>query len=113
MAVSEFTIKTGDTSEELSATLNDSVNTSFSLAGATVVFNMRSLTTGIVKINRAVATIVDAATRRVKYSWVSADVNTADDYEAEFEVTLSSGRIITFPNKRSNMLLVHIYDDIA
>lgn len=113
MAISEFTIKQNDTGEDISALLNDSNNTTFSLSGATVVFNMRSRTTDVVKINRASATIVDASTRQVKYIWNVVDTDTVDEYEAEFEVTFATGKIITFPNSLANRLLIHIVDDIA
>lgn len=113
MATSVFTIKQNDTSEDLHATLNDSVETAFSLVGCTVVFNMRSLKTGSVKINRASASIVDATTREVKYVWVTGDTDTAGDFEGEFEVTFTDGKILTFPNGLHNNILIHIPAQIA
>lgn len=113
MAVSEFYIRQNDTGEELNAILNDSASTSFSLSGATIVFNMRSIATGVAKIVRASAIIVDATTRQVKYVWLAGDTDVSGDYDAEFEVILLDGRIITFPNSVANMLLVHVTDDIG
>ncbi len=109
----EFTIKQNDTSEALNAILNDSVSTAFSLFGCTVVFNMRSRSTGVVKINRASVTIVNAATRSVKYDWVTGDTSISGEFEAEFEVTFTDGKILTFPNGTNNNIFVHITPQIA
>lgn len=112
MAISEFTIKRNDTAEPLVATLNDSNNTSFNLTGATVVFNMRSIKTGAIKIDRQAVVINDAAARIVQYNWTAINTDTSGEYIGEFEVTFSTGKIATFPNSIENMLLIHIPDDI-
>lgn len=113
MTVSEFTIRQNDTSEALTATLNDSVGTVFSLAGCTVVFSMRSFTTGLVQISRASATIVSAANRQVKYVWVVGDTSIAGEFLAEFEVTFPDGKILTFPNGLNVGIFVHIVPQVA
>ena len=64
----------------------------------TVVFNMRAAGGGAVKINRAVATITDAAAGEVTYSWGTADVDTVGDYEAEMEAIWADAKKETFPN---------------
>ena len=76
------------------------------------MFSMRVEPAGTVKVNRASATIVgDAVLGRVRYSWASADTDTADDYEGEFEVTYSGGRVQTFPN--DGHIIIKVTDDVA
>lgn len=108
-----FTIKQGDTLEAIEAILNDSVNTDFSISGWTIRFNMRSIKTGILVIDNALATIVNATTRRVKYNWAVGDTLVAGDYIAEFEGEDSGGKILTFPNKLNEDILVHIVGEIG
>jgi hypothetical protein len=112
MTISEFTIKQHDTSEALTAVLNDSVDTAFSLTGCTVVFSMRSFKTGLIQVNRASVTIVNAATRTVKYVWLVGDTALDGKFNAEFEVTFSDGKILTFPNGNIG-IFVHITPQIA
>lgn len=109
----DFYIKQNDTLEALVATLNDSVGSIFSLAGATVVFSMRSMASGAIVVNNVAATIVDAANRIVKYQWVAGDTIVAGDYRAEFEVTFSGGAVQTFPNGVNDDIIVHIYPEVA
>jgi len=113
MPISEFTIKQNDTLEAIAATLNDSVGSAFSLAGATVVFSMRSLTTNALIIDNVAATIVDAALRKVKYEWIAGNTVLAGDYLAEFEVTFSDGKIQTFPNGLNAGIVIHIIPQVG
>lgn len=113
MSFSQFTIKQNDTSEALTATLNDSINTVFSLAGCTVVFSMRSVQTGLIKVNRASVTIVDATNRKVAYAWAVGDTDTSGEFIAEFEVTFTTGKILTFPNGVNGGIFIHVTPQIA
>lgn len=67
------------------------------LTGATVKFIMKASGAGSPKINAA-ATVVDAPSWTFGYSPISADTDTAGDYQGEFEVTYSSGKKQTFPD---------------
>lgn len=109
----EFTIRQNDTSEALSAVLNDSVNTVFSLAGCVIVFSMRSFITGLVKISRASVTIVNPTTRTVKYIWAAGDTSIAGEFYGEFEVTFTDGKVLTFPNGVNAGIFIHITPQIA
>ena len=104
-----FHIKQGDTSPSLVYALSP---TSVVLSGATVVFNMRNRSTGVVAVSRAAAVIVTATgTPTVRYDWAAGDTATAGTYDGEFEVTYSDLSVETFPNA-SNITIV-IAGDIA
>lgn len=92
-----FTLKKGDTRPELSITITDeATGNALDLTGATAKFYMDG-EDGTAKVNGATATIYDAANGKVKYSWQTADVDSAGRYLAEFEITLAGGGIVTFP----------------
>jgi hypothetical protein len=91
-----FTIKQGDTSPALVASLTTGSGQPVSLAGATVLFHIRGTRSSTAKT--APATVVDAANGRVRYEWTADDTAVAGDFECEFEVTYSDGSIETFPN---------------
>lgn len=104
-----FYLKRGDTSPSLLYAL---FPTDTNLTGATVRFNMRANDGGVVKVNRALATIVTAAgTPTVRYDWQAADTDTDGYYSAEFEVTYAGGAIETFPN--GDYIRIAITGDIA
>jgi hypothetical protein len=46
----------------------------------------------------------------VRYEWLAANTDTADEYEGEFQVTYANGKIQTFPN--DGYIPVVITDDI-
>lgn len=76
------------------------------LTGATVTFRMRLMnTTGARKVD-AVASIVDAATGLVQYTWVSGDTDTPGYYDMEWHVVLSNDATVTFPNNGNLRLLI-------
>lgn len=94
-----FIIKQGDTSPSIACTLyQPDGETPESVIGATVKFIMAaedSIGTAKVKSD---ATIVDAATGRVRYDWATGDTDTAGSFVSEWEVTRADGSIETFPN---------------
>lgn len=115
--MADFQMKANDTLPVIEATLglgtgstaDDLTALSATLAnGATVVsFIMRKAGDPTAKVN-APATIVDSATRRVRYTWLPADTNTPGSYNAEWEVIDPSGKIRTYPT-----LTYHTIDILA
>lgn len=105
--MADIVLKKGDRLPVVKATLKD-VNGAVDLTGTTVKFIMRN--GGVVKINAA-AVIESAVAGTVKYEWALADVDTAGQFRAEFEVTDGTGKKLTFPNDR--YLSVEILEDIA
>ena len=108
---SHFYIKQNDTRPAIAANLTDANAAAVNLTGATVKFSMRVDPAGTVKVNAATATIDDAEAGQVSYNWTASDTNTADDYEAEFQVTFAGGAVQTFPGR--NWIAVHVIDDVA
>lgn len=104
--MADFHLKVGDTKEPINATCLDSAGAIVDLTGATVVFRMAQFGSGARKVN-ATATIVSAAAGTVRYQWLTADVNTAGEYEGEFRVTFSGGAIQSFPNASTISILIH------
>ena len=107
---SHFYIKKDDTRPAIIANLTDANDAAVNLTGAAVKFNMRVDPAGSVKINLGSAIIEDAEAGQVSYPWTSSDTDTADDYEAEFQVTFVGGAVQTFPGR--NWIAVHVIDDI-
>ena len=107
---SNFYIKKDDTRPAITAHLTDANDATVNLTGASVKFNMRVDPAGSVKINLGTAIIENSEAGQVSYPWTTSDTNTADDYEAEFQVTFSGGAVQTFPGR--NWILVHVIDDI-
>ena len=108
---SHFYIKQNDTRPAIAANLTDANAAAVNLTGATVRFSMRVEPAGTVKVSAAAATIDDAEAGQVSYNWTASDTNTADDYEAEFQVTFVGGAVQTFPGR--NWIAVHVIDDVA
>ena len=108
---SQFYIKKDDTRPAITANLTDANDATVNLTGASVKFNMRVDPAGAIKINLGTAVIENAEAGQVSYSWSSDNTDTADDYEAEFQVTFAGGAVQTFPGR--NWILVHVIDDIA
>lgn len=103
-----FHLKRGDTSPALRYRLDPAVT----LAGATVVINMRQRDGGPTVLDRVAASIIgNPADGVVGYDWVATDTANAGRFEAEFEVTYSDGAVETFPN--DGFIVVQIAGDIS
>lgn len=102
--------KQGDRLPSLSVTAVESDGTPYDLTGATVVFNMRTADGATVKVNRQAATLVDGPTGKLRYDWGSTDLDTAGDYDAEFECTIG-GRRLTVPT--NGWIQIRVVDDLA
>lgn len=82
-------------------------------SGGSVKFLMRAKGGSTAKVN-ASASFVGTPTASnlfVTYAWQAADVDTAGEFEAEFELTTAGGTTVTFPNM--GYLGVTILEDIA
>lgn len=112
MPHAKFITKQNDTTPPIEVVLVDSNGFPVNLTGATVVFHMRVRPAGAVKVNGSAATIVGTASNgRVRYNLTASDRDTADIYEAEFQVTFADGTIQSFPGE--GYIIVDIQDDIA
>jgi len=102
-----FTVKGGDRREAIQRTLKDSAGVAVSLAGASVKFRMRKKRSsgGTFKVDTT-ATIVDAPTGVVKYSWAAIDVDAPGAYRGWFEVTFGDATKQSFPNAGWILVLV-------
>jgi hypothetical protein len=101
-----FYIKQNDTSPAL---LYELVPQPDSVAGASVVFNMRSGTN--VKVNRGSGSVESSNPITLRYDWVVGDTDTVGEYEGEFEITYSDGSVGTWPNR--GYIPVVISDDVG
>jgi hypothetical protein len=106
----DFFVKQLDTAPVIAFQLLDGTGAPVVLTGATVKFMMQAPGDANPKINAA-ATITDAATGKVSYTWSGTNTDTIGDYLAEWQVTFGGGAVETFPN--GEILKVRILDDIA
>jgi hypothetical protein len=97
-------VKKGDVGVPITATLTDKADAPVNLVGAEVDFVM-ALPNTAPKVN-ADAVITDAATGKVSYTTIAADLNTVGTYFVEWEVTFSGGGIQRFPGDGYNVVVV-------
>jgi hypothetical protein len=96
MATADFTIKAHDRLPSIQAALA-TAGAAVDLSTATSVsFIMAPLAGGTPTVN-APAVIVNAAGGVVRYDWALADTSTPGSYQAEWEVTWSTGKQQSFP----------------
>lgn len=92
-----FFVKKDDRRNPLIVTCTDSLGVVDLTSAASVRFVMRPVLGGEVKIDAA-ATLEDAAAGKVRYDWADGDTDTADHFDAEFEVMFPDDEPLTFPN---------------
>lgn len=96
--MTDFIASKGDHLPEINSILIDDTGTAKNLTGCTVVFLMATSSETIdTPVINAAATVVNAATGAVKYSWTGTDTNTVGSYVARWRVT-DAGKLETFPN---------------
>lgn len=108
--MTNFFIKSGDTSPALAATLTDSDGNAIDITGASVDFHMSPRGGDGTKVD-AQATITDASNGKVEYRWSQSDTDTPGTYRGEFEVTYSGGDVETFPN--DEYITISVTEEIA
>lgn len=92
-----YTFVKGDQLPALEAIIKYTDGTAFNLTDCTVKFNMRLYSgrayAATYKVSAA-ATVTNALSGQVQYTWAAADLDTTGEYHCEFEVT-SSGKTQT------------------
>lgn len=105
-----FTIKRNDLSRAIRFYPEAASASDFT--GASVVFNMAQKPSGSVKVRRRPAIVSsDEDGTFFQYNWARGDTDTEGEFEAEFEVTLATGGVETYPNNR--FIQVKILRDLA
>lgn len=90
-------ITQGDTWPPITVSLTGSDGEAVDLTGATVTFSMRTAS-GTVLIDKASCSVTNAVAGEVMYTWTDTDTAVAGEHQAEFEVTLPTGKVESFPN---------------
>lgn len=81
----------------ISATLFDANGVAVDLSAITnISFFMKSKTTGQLTLT-GTSSVVDAPSGKVQYAWAANDTKIVERYSAEFQVTFTDGKIISFP----------------
>lgn len=90
--------------------LRDSDGLPADVTGASVIFSMRVQPAGTTKVDKQAVIVNDASAGDLQYNWIAANTDTADVYEAEFQVTYADSSIQTFPN--DGYILIDVKDDV-
>ena len=95
-----YYIKQGDAGVTMLVTLQNADGTAINLTAATVTFHCGMEGDPDNPIVEAAATVVNAATGRVSYTWKAVDTAEAGTYAAEFQLSWAVGTVIrTVPSK--------------
>ena len=106
-----FPIGKGDLAPSLTVQLKQA-GVPMILDGCTVEFVMGLELGGIEKVRASAvvlnpsATITDPDCGKVRYDWGPGDTDTDGTYLGEFEVTLPSGKPMTFPNNEKKKIKI-------
>jgi len=107
MPTYDFYIKVGDLEPAIEAYLKLSDGSVFNLTGVTgVVFRWRLKNDPAATPSEGSATIVSATDGHVKYEWLTGETDVEGVFVCEWEVELSSGKMITFPNNKHDEFIV-------
>ena len=94
--MADFTIKRNDTKPYLIASLKTN-GVAYNLTGASAKFIMKLEGAVTPKVSQP-ALLNDPVNGVLEYRWSPTDTDTEGIYNAEWEVTDSGGKVITFPN---------------
>lgn len=104
--MADFNIKTGDTLPVIRAILRQGDGSVIDLADAAEVrFHMRRRGSTTLLIDKA-CDIPNPAGGIVQYAWQVGDFEDAGQYEAEFEITYTSGDVATVPNNKHLSIVI-------
>lgn len=112
-----FEIKQNDTRPRFRVPLKqdfgEETEAAIDLTDATsVVFHMRAVSGGAVKVEDGACTIEgDPTLGIVQYEWQAGDTDTAGEFEAEVEILWDDGGVETVPN--NEYWAVTVFDDVA
>lgn len=102
-----FYVKRGDTEPVLQAQLLQGNGEPLDLSGLTTVkFTMTRRGSSTPKVNLGTCVIDNAPLGYVSYPWTAPDVDTIGTYDAEFFVTLASGKTQRVPNHGYDTVIV-------
>jgi hypothetical protein len=100
--MTDFSLKTGDTSPAIKYQLQDDDGNSVGISNFNEIrFRMRGATEPTLAVDDDTAgavAVTNATEGEVKYEWQSDDTDEWGEYYAEWEVEYSDGTVETFPN---------------
>jgi hypothetical protein len=106
--------KKNDTNPTLDATLTNADGTTANLSGGTVEFHMRAPGASTLKVNQSstgsLLSITDSTGGEVSYAWSTGDLDTTGRFYGEFEATLATGKVVTYPN--DGHITIDVLDDL-
>lgn len=108
--VEDFYIKKNDTLPYYTFQIRDE-NGAVDLTGATVLFTMQNLVTGVNKILSKSAVLSTNITGGVIYKWAAGDTDVPGEYGIEFEVTTADG-VFTIPTGFTAKVIVEDTYDV-
>ena|SRR5215831_17804098 len=92
--MSDLTFVQGDNAPPINGAILDSSGAPVSLSGATVKFQMRLVGDRRYTVD-ATAEIVDATAGTVRYTWQDGDLDTAGNYQTQWQVTFAGNQVET------------------
>lgn len=106
-----FYTKRNSTARPIRATLKNPDGSAVDLSpvGTAVLFVMKSRTAADddpEKVRASASIVSPASSGVVQYQWVAGDVNTAGQFNAEWQVNWSGGLVETFPSRGYNTVLI-------
>jgi hypothetical protein len=103
--VETVTLKRNDRAPSIAATLKQA-GTAIDLTGSTVKLFTRQHSNNELKIDGASVTVVSPAAGTVRYDMTAVDMDTAGQFDLEWEITLPSGKKTSVPNDGYDRLVI-------
>lgn len=99
----EATFVQGDTAPGITAVLHEQGDTAspINLTGATVKFQMRKPDDQLFTVDAAADVVGNPVDGSVSYTWQATDLSVSGEYDVQWEITFSDGKIQTtaVPNR--------------